>query len=48
MRPAIFFDLTHTLLEKVNGQYYLYSDALDTLKALLVSAATAGGDLQPV
>ena len=34
MRPAIFFDLTHTLLEKVNGQYYLYSDALETLKAL--------------
>ncbi|MCK9406067.1 MAG: HAD hydrolase-like protein [Methanothrix sp.] len=34
MRSAIFFDLTQTLLEKVNGQYYLYSDALDTLKGL--------------
>jgi len=35
MRPAIFFDLTHTLLEKTNERYHLYSDALDTLKALL-------------
>ncbi len=34
MQPAIFFDLTQTLLEKVNGQYYLFSDALDTLKGL--------------
>ena len=34
MRPAIFFDLTHTLLGKTNEQYHLYSDALDTLKAL--------------
>ena len=34
MRPAIFFDLTLTLLGKINEQYHLYSDALDTLKAL--------------
>lgn len=34
MPPAIFFDLTLTLLGKTNDQYHLYSDALDTLKAL--------------
>ena len=34
MRPAIFFDLTHTLLEKAEGHYFPYSDAFETLKAL--------------
>lgn len=34
LAPAIFFDLTHTLLGKTDGEYHLYSDTLDTLKAL--------------
>jgi FMN phosphatase YigB (HAD superfamily) len=31
---VIFFDLTNTLVSKINGQYQLYSDALDTLEVL--------------
>ena len=34
MHPAMFFELTQTLLEKVNSQYYLFSDAVETVKAL--------------